>query len=133
MTVTGTPVVVTGLGIVAPNGVGTDAYWQALVDGKGAIGPINAFDAGRYPVRLAGEARDFDGADEERRALEAIGVNPETYDLIDAIQAVDEHIADLENERAGLLTVEMLVPLGPGFARVTRPVQARGGEDEAER
>jgi act minimal PKS chain-length factor (CLF/KS beta) len=58
-----TPVIITGMGVVAPNGVGSDAYWEALLAGKSAIGQINAFDASGYPVRLAGEARDFDGAD----------------------------------------------------------------------
>ncbi|TDD73462.1 ketosynthase chain-length factor [Actinomadura rubrisoli] len=47
--------VVTGLGVTAPNGVGTEEYWQATLAGKSGLGPITLFDASPYPVRLAGE------------------------------------------------------------------------------
>ncbi|GAA0494716.1 ketosynthase chain-length factor [Streptomyces olivaceiscleroticus] len=47
--------VVTGLGVTAPNGLGTAAYWAATLRGESGIAPITRFDATRYPVRLAGE------------------------------------------------------------------------------
>jgi minimal PKS chain-length factor (CLF/KS beta) len=50
-----TTTVVTGVGVAAPNGVGTEEYWQATLAGKSGIGPIRLFDAGPYPVKLAGE------------------------------------------------------------------------------
>ena len=53
-------VVVTGLGVVAPNGVGKDAFWKACVDGHSGIGPIRSFDASNHPIRVAGEVLDFD-------------------------------------------------------------------------
>jgi act minimal PKS chain-length factor (CLF/KS beta) len=49
------PVVVTGAGVTAPNGLGTDAYWSAACAGRGGIGAVRRFDARRYPSRLAGE------------------------------------------------------------------------------
>jgi minimal PKS chain-length factor (CLF/KS beta) len=52
-------VVVTGVGVTAPNGLGTDAYWTATVGGHSGIGPVRRFDARRYPSRLAGEVPDF--------------------------------------------------------------------------
>lgn len=55
--------VVTGIGVVAPNGVGVNAFWSAMVAGRPAIAPITRFDARSYPARLAGEVRDFDAAD----------------------------------------------------------------------
>ena len=55
-------VVVTGLGAVSPLGCGTDANWRALLAGRSGIGPITAFDASEFPVRIAGEVRDFDPA-----------------------------------------------------------------------
>jgi len=55
--------VVTGLGVVAPTGVGAGGYWRATLDGERAIGRISRFDATRYPVRLAGEVRAADPAD----------------------------------------------------------------------
>ena len=56
-------VVVTGLGAVSPLGCGTDANWHALLAGRSGIGPITAFDPSEFPVRIAGEVRDFDPAD----------------------------------------------------------------------
>ncbi|MFC4587724.1 ketosynthase chain-length factor [Sphaerisporangium corydalis] len=52
--------VVTGLGVTAPNGLGTQAYWSATLDGKSGLGPITRFDGERYPVRVAGEVTEFD-------------------------------------------------------------------------
>jgi act minimal PKS chain-length factor (CLF/KS beta) len=51
--------VVTGLGIVAPNGLGTEDYWAATLAGKSGLGPVTRFDAGRYPSRIAGEVPGF--------------------------------------------------------------------------
>jgi 3-oxoacyl-[acyl-carrier-protein] synthase II len=56
-------VVITGLGVVAPNGIGKDAFWSALVAGKSAVDYITAFDATLYPCRVAAEVRDFNPAD----------------------------------------------------------------------
>jgi 3-oxoacyl-[acyl-carrier-protein] synthase II len=52
-------VVITGLGVIAPNGIGKDAFWDALVAGKSAVDYITAFDATTYPCRVAAEVRDF--------------------------------------------------------------------------
>jgi act minimal PKS chain-length factor (CLF/KS beta) len=54
--------VVTGIGVLAPGGIGVERYWQALLDGECAIAPITRFDASGFPARLAGEIRDFDAA-----------------------------------------------------------------------
>src|SRR4051794_8795320 len=50
---------VTGLGVVAPTGVGIEAHWSSLVRGEPAIRPIEGFDPSRYGVSLAGQVRDF--------------------------------------------------------------------------
>lgn len=50
---------ITGLGVVAPNGLGADDYWAASLAGRSGIGPITRFDPEPYPVRLAGEIREF--------------------------------------------------------------------------
>ncbi|MFF2956918.1 ketosynthase chain-length factor [Kitasatospora sp. NPDC057965] len=54
--------VVTGIGVAAPNGLGTEAWWAATLRGESGIRPITAYDASRYPVRLAGLIPDFDAA-----------------------------------------------------------------------
>lgn len=55
-------VVITGLGLVTPLGIGVDASWNAAVAGKSGIAPISHFDASSYPVRIAGEVKNFDPA-----------------------------------------------------------------------
>ncbi|MFC7309485.1 ketosynthase chain-length factor [Streptomyces monticola] len=51
--------VVTGLGVVAPNGLGTQDYWAATRSGKGGIGRITRFDPAQYPAKLAGQVPGF--------------------------------------------------------------------------
>ncbi|HSD21723.1 MAG TPA: beta-ketoacyl-ACP synthase II [Anaeromyxobacter sp.] len=53
-------VVVTGLGLVSPVGIGVEESWAALVAGKSGIGPITLFDASTFPTRIAGEVKGFD-------------------------------------------------------------------------
>jgi 3-oxoacyl-[acyl-carrier-protein] synthase II len=53
-------VVVTGIGIVSPVGVGTEETWSALLSGKSGVGPITLFDASTYPTRIAAEVKGFD-------------------------------------------------------------------------
>ena len=53
-------VVVTGLGIVSPVGVGVATAWDAIVNARPGIGPITRFDASVFPARIAGEVRNFD-------------------------------------------------------------------------
>ncbi len=52
-------VVVTGVGLVSPVGVGTEETWAALLRGDSGIAPIQLFDAERFPCRFAGEVKDF--------------------------------------------------------------------------
>ena len=56
-------VVVTGLGVVSPIGIGRETFWQALMDGKNGIDKITRFDAADYPSQIAGEVKDFNPAD----------------------------------------------------------------------
>src|SRR5262245_14999857 len=53
-------VVVTGIGLVSPLGIGTEPTWRAILDGRSGIGPITLFDPSRYPTRFAAEVKAFD-------------------------------------------------------------------------
>jgi 3-oxoacyl-[acyl-carrier-protein] synthase II len=53
-------VLITGLGIVSPIGIGRSAYWESLLSGKSGVGFISQFDASALPVAIAAEVRDFD-------------------------------------------------------------------------
>jgi act minimal PKS chain-length factor (CLF/KS beta) len=52
--------VVTGLGVLAPNGTGAEEYWRATLEGRSGISPISRFDVSGYPVQLAGQILDFE-------------------------------------------------------------------------
>ena len=57
-------VVVTGIGLVTPNGIGTEATWRSLIAGESAAGPITLFEADeRYPSRFACEVKGYDPAE----------------------------------------------------------------------
>jgi 3-oxoacyl-[acyl-carrier-protein] synthase II len=53
-------VVVTGVGLVSPLGVGNRENWDALTAGRSGLGPITRFDASRFACRIAGEVKGFD-------------------------------------------------------------------------
>jgi 3-oxoacyl-[acyl-carrier-protein] synthase II len=51
-------VVITGIGVVGPTGVGKEAFWSGLMAGRSGIGPVTRFDASAYPSRIAAEVLD---------------------------------------------------------------------------
>jgi 3-oxoacyl-[acyl-carrier-protein] synthase II len=52
-------VVITGLGLVTPIGIGVEETWTALCEGKSGIGEITRFDASGFDTKIAGEVKDF--------------------------------------------------------------------------
>jgi len=98
-------VVVTGLGIVSPVGIGLESTWSAILGARTGIGPITRFDASAFPVRIAGEVKDFDvtkwlSAKEARRYDTFIH-----YGLVAAIESIrDAGLEDWQGdkERAGV-------------------------------
>ena len=56
-------VVITGVGMVSPLGIGNPENWEALIQGRSGIGPITRFDARDYPCRIAGEVKGFNPED----------------------------------------------------------------------
>ena len=53
-------VVVTGIGLVSPLGVGTEKNWNALLKGESGIAPLTRYDFSSFATRFGGEVRDFD-------------------------------------------------------------------------
>jgi minimal PKS chain-length factor (CLF/KS beta) len=54
--------VVTGMGVVAPNGIGTDAFWKATREGIGVLDAVTREGCEDLPMRVAGEVRGFDAS-----------------------------------------------------------------------
>jgi 3-oxoacyl-[acyl-carrier-protein] synthase II len=98
-------VVVTGIGLVTPLGVGTQKNWDALLRGESGIRAITRFDAARYDSRIAGEIPDFEPLDfidrKEIRKMDRFI----QYALAAAQLAVDDSgisSGDIEGERNGV-------------------------------
>lgn len=53
-------VVVTGVGVISPLGIGLAENWSAVTEGRSGIGPITKFDAESFPVKIAGEVKGFE-------------------------------------------------------------------------
>ncbi len=89
---------VTGIGVAAPNGLGTRAWWQALLAGRSGIGPLTRFDATGYPVRIAGELSGFVDEDHVPNRL-----MPETDRVTRiALAVAEEALADSGADPASL-------------------------------
>lgn len=56
-------VVITGVGVVSPIGIGFDNFARSLAMPRGGVGAIQSFDASELPVRIAAEVRDFEPKD----------------------------------------------------------------------
>lgn len=56
-------VVITGIGIVNPAGIGKDEFWNNVTTGNSAIRAISRFDSTNFPTKVAGEIAEFDAAD----------------------------------------------------------------------
>lgn len=53
------PIVITGIGVIAPGGIGKESFWQAQKEGKYTAGPITVFNPDNFPLNLASEVKDF--------------------------------------------------------------------------
>ena len=56
-------VVVTGVGMITPLGIGVEQSWNGLLAGRSGIGKITQFDAANFPTRIAGEVAGFNPED----------------------------------------------------------------------
>ncbi|MEV7438315.1 ketosynthase chain-length factor [Streptomyces griseoviridis] len=121
--------VVTGIGVAAPNGLGTAAWWAAVLRGESGIGPVTRFDASGYPVRLAGEVPGFVAEDHVPSRLLPQTDRVTRLSLVAAKEALDDaglDPAELPDYSAGVVTASS----AGGFEFGQRELQAlwsRGG------
>ena len=100
-------VVITGVGLVTPVGVGVEDSWEAICAGKSGIGKITRFDASAYATQIAGEVKDFD-PEQFLPKKDAKRTQPFiAYALAASRMAVDDSglvIDDANAARVGVLT-----------------------------
>jgi 3-oxoacyl-[acyl-carrier-protein] synthase II len=98
-------VVITGIGLLSPVGIGVRKNWEALLAGRSGIGPITRFDPTRHSTRFAGEIKDFDPlAFLDRKDIRKMDLFIQ-FALAAATLAVEDAEIDhafLENDRCGV-------------------------------
>ena len=96
-------VVITGMGIVSPIGNDISTYWNNLIKGKCGIGEITSFPIDDFPVRLAGEVKDFNPEDYGvDKALVRRSDRFTHFALVAAKQAMDDSKLEIAPERLGV-------------------------------
>jgi 3-oxoacyl-[acyl-carrier-protein] synthase II len=110
-------VVISGVGVVAPNGIGKNAFWRSCVEGKSGVGPITCFDASRHPVKIAGEVKDFDVnpfiGHSHRKSLKLMG-RAAKFGIGAAALAVQDsglELDKLDPERLGVTMGTGIIPM----------------------
>jgi act minimal PKS chain-length factor (CLF/KS beta) len=97
--------VITGLGIVAPTGIGVADHWSATLAGRSAISPITRFDTSSYPVRLAGQVDGFSA----HEALPQRLIVQTDHGTHMALAATEQALADAQVEPKNLPEYDMAV------------------------
>ena len=99
-------VVVTGLGVIAPNGNTVEDFWDALTNGRSGIGPITHFDASQHKVKIAGEIRDFDptpALDKKEARRNDLFVQYGVYAATQAAASAGLDMSKVNPERVGVI------------------------------
>jgi len=98
-------VVVTGIGVVASNGIGKKNFWDSLKEGRSGIKEITSFDASSYPCHVAGEVTDFDPIDYIPPQLSKRIDRFAQFGLASTKMALEDSKIDIENERKERIAV----------------------------
>ena len=116
-------VVVTGIGLVSPLGIGTEANWQGLRAGRSGIGRITRFDASNFAAQIAGEVKGFDPLQYfEKKEVKKVDVFIQ-YAVAAAQFAMDDSGLSISAANAERVGVAIASGIG-GFATIEREHQA---------
>jgi 3-oxoacyl-[acyl-carrier-protein] synthase II len=99
-------VVITGMGTVSPVGNDLPTTWHGLLEGRSGIGPITRFDTSTFPIRIAGEVKDFE-LDPEVNAREArrmpLYVRYALNAVLEAVRAAKLDMSQEDPEQVGVI------------------------------
>src|SRR6266851_2646537 len=133
-------VAVTGLGVVAPNGIGKEAFWSSCVEGRSGVGPIRSFNPSGHPVRIAAEVAEFDMnpylPGSHRKSLKIMG-RAARFAVAAAGLGVQDSGLELDQmnpERVGVVMGTGIIPVDlPELAPVLAEVCNGAGQFQADK
>jgi 3-oxoacyl-[acyl-carrier-protein] synthase II len=115
LTVDRKKVVITGIGIISPIGIGKEQYWEGLQEGRSGIKPITLFDASRFKVKVGGEITNFDPtAFLEKKGLRDLDRSTKLLSSVTKIALEDAHLGINEKN-----TCEIGMSVGTTFGSVS--------------
>ncbi len=113
-------VVITGMGIVAPNGIGTGAFWNSTTEGHSGISNVSLFDTSGHTVKVGGEVKDWDPVpylNGNRKSLKVMGRNVQ-FGIAAAKMAMQDSELDedasIDPTRFGVVMGTGIVPIDLG-------------------
>ena len=118
------PIVITGVGVLACNGLGRAAYWNALKDGQSGIRRLDRFDASEFPCRIAGQLWEFNPEDFMKRSI----VQHWHRHVHQALASSKLAVADAELDKAGYDPERIAAAIGTS---VGSPNEAYEAQQEA--
>ena len=91
--------VITGIGVVSPNGIGKEMFWTGLREGRNCVDRITFFDVSSFPCQVASEIRDFNAVEfiEDKSQIKRMGRSAH-LGVAAAIQAVKDGHVDLRSD-----------------------------------
>ncbi|MBI2435639.1 MAG: beta-ketoacyl-[acyl-carrier-protein] synthase family protein [Candidatus Hydrogenedentes bacterium] len=117
-------VVITGLGVLSSNGLGREAFWEGLRQGRSGIRHVQRFDASEFPCQIAGELWDFNPEDFMRKNV----VKHWHRHVHQAVACARMSVTDSELDKAGYDPERMAVAVGTSIGS---PNEAYQGQVEA--
>jgi len=113
-------VVITGMGVVAPNGIGIDNFWDSLVHGRSGVRKITHFDASTYPSQIAAEVPDFEPTDYmDYRSTKRLGRFAQ-FALVASQMAVEDSFIEFNQEDPYRMGVFIGTAIGGGDVSETQ-------------
>ena len=131
-------VVVTGIGVVAPNGIGRREFCEAILEGRSGVGYIESFDTTGLAIKIAGEIRDFDvfpylGEQRKNAKLMSRAVRFAVGASAMAVEDSGLRVEQLDSGRFGVCMGTGITPMDVGelVTPILRSVDASGSFDPA--
>lgn len=101
-------IVITGAGVLACNGLGREAFWDAIRDGKSGIGILDRFDSEEFPCHIGGQLWDFDPND----FMKKFDVRRSHRHVQQAVSCSQLAVEDAELDKAGYAPERIAVCIG---------------------